>query len=381
MLKMPQTLLQLQKRVALLLVVLMAVIGCSDTATEPIQMNLADQLWDVRIEPRAITMSTVAPYDTITLRTIAWNGVGDTITEGLQIRYHSVTDTTVRISDDGVLKVRAPTNANGIKIVASVTYNNVTQTDTALVVVTTQPTPPHTLDAIVLEAIDPSLRTQRAPIWSLNTGFDTNPILAPRVLSNESTVANVPIAYVSSNQAIAIIDPWTGQIYPKLEGTARIVATTTWYGTTYQTTLDIMVVGATFGDITIEERIPRGSDTTVTIFNPQTLVVEVGATIRWTNQTSQSVDIIFEDPTNVHQITTPTAEYFQLICLVVGQGCNVGQSGGNMLLLVFDPAASDAFGNMDMRYFPVQGTYHYRTTSGATGTITVKSSITENAVQ
>jgi hypothetical protein len=359
-----------------LLGALTTTLACSDLPIHPIRKDLADQLWDVRIEPRAITMSTVAPYDTITLRTIAWNGVGDTITDDLEVRYHSVTDTTVRISDDGVLTVRTRTNTRGIKIVASVTYNKATRTDTATVVVTTEPTPPRIIDSIVLETVDNLTREPTPPVWSI-AGL-TAPLIVPRVLSNGATVSNVPLSYTSSDQAIILVDPWTGAVTPQLKGTAHITATTTWYGTTYKKTLDVRVIGPLNGTFRIHERIPRGSDTAVVVITPQEIELEVGAYITWLNERQRPVEIIFDDPTHVEQFTGPIMQYYQTICLFLGRLCNVGQSGGNVIIPAPNPEV-DPSTPLDIRYIAVPGTYRFRTESGGTGTIIIKSSLPDIA--
>jgi hypothetical protein len=366
----------LRRRLTSLLILntLMAVWGCSDTPSEPTRISLAEQLWEARIVQRAITMSTVAPYDTITLRTIALNGLGDTITEGVQVRYHSVTDTTVRISDEGVLKVRQPTSASGIRIVASVTYNTMTRTDTAVVVVTTHSAPPSILDTIILETISPAFGTPVLPTWAIFPSALGNPTITARIMSNNGIVSNIPLDYVSSDPSVALVHRRTGEITPQVEGTATITAMTTWYGNTYQTTLNITVIGPMQGYFRIQERIPRGSDTAVIEINPGTIDVQSGAVISWYNLSSRPVSIIFDNPEGAHRLSGPyseLAEFFDIYCLAFGQWCNINGEGNISSISVLDPEG-DPFGNQAMRYFPTPGTYRFRTESGATGTIEVK---------
>jgi hypothetical protein len=357
---------------------LMTAIGCNDAVTNPTRTEIADQLWEVRLERRAITMSTVAPYDTITLRPIALNVFGDTLSDsdGMEVHYHSVSDTTIRISDEGVLTVRVPTSSNGIKIIARVTYNNVTLTDTATVVVTNQPSPPRLVDTIVLEVIHRELRTPRLPIWSINDGSSLfNPTIVSTIRGSDSTVITAPISYTSSDPSVVTFSHLgVGEIIPRSEGTATITATTTWYGKTHHTTLDITVIGAVSGSFEIEERIPRGSDTAVTVITPRTIVVEPDAIITWSNRSARPIDIIFDDPTHVREVPSEQIpSYLAFLCLVLGQGCHLGKTGGTISLaaLVSTPGG-DPTASIDMRYFPVSGTYRFQTTSGATGTIIVK---------
>jgi hypothetical protein len=354
--------------------VLTALVACSDP-TDPIPMNLADQLWDVRIESKAITMSTVAPYDTITLRTIAFNGFGDTITEGLEVQYYPVSDTSMRISDDGVLKVRMPTNAQGTKIVSRVTYKNVTRTDTALVVVTTNATPPYPLDTIVLDAIDGLTGEPTQAILPIYSIVSVPIAIVSRVLSNGIPVASVPLSYVSSDESILLVGPWTGEPMAKLAGQARILATTTWYGKTYRTALDVRVVGPLFGEFRIQERIPRGSDTAVFVVSPGSVEVEPGAAISWINESSRPVEIIFDDLASARQLTGQVAQVVDRFCLFFGVWCHVGKTSGNVSLIAMDPNNPAGDHVMDMRSFLDPGIYHFQVAPGVQGTIIIKSSL------
>jgi plastocyanin len=364
----------LSPRLGLGAAVLTALVACSDP-TDPIPMNLADQLWEVRIDPKAITMSTVAPYDTITLRTIAINGFGDTITDGLEIQYEPVSDTSMRISDDGVLHVRTPTSLQGTKLVAHVTYKNVTRTDTALVVVTTNAAPPHPLDSIILEPLDMWTGEIAAPILSVTPAFTGNFALVHRAFGNGLEVANVPISYVSSDESVVLVDPWTGALTPKLAGKAHIIATTTWYGKPYQTILDIQVIGPMYGEFHIQERIPRGSDTAVFVVSPGSIEVEPGAVVRWTNKTSRPVEIVFDDPASARELTGAVAQTLEFLCLLVGRWCHVGKTSGNFSLPALNPSDPNDDQGMNMRAFPDTGTYHFQIASGVRGTIIVKSSL------
>jgi len=360
----------LQKTTRILTFLLVGV-GCGDPTTGPEHPNLAEQLWDVRIERRSMTMATVAPYDTLTLRVLAFNGLGDTIPDGLQVSYHSLTDTTVRISSDGVLTVRSPTDPEGIKIVAHATYNGITRTDTALVVVTTDPASTESLDTLIVTSVDKTSGNPRLPQWSISPGFDENPVLVTTAYGEEGTVLTIPWDYVSSNPSVATINPRTGELTPRFEGVTTITVSTTWYGTTFRSSFDVMVIGALAGSIVITERIPRGSTTPILVFTPGTLRLETGAVVSWENQSSQNVEIQFEDPTKVQRIPQLYLDFFDLICRIAGRGCNVGKTGGNISLRTLEPEG-DPTGNGDMRYFPIPGTYTYRTSSGITGTIIIQ---------
>jgi plastocyanin len=354
-------------------VMVTALVACSDT-TDPISMNLADQLWSIRIEPKVITMSTVAPYDTITLRTIAINGLGDTITEGLKVEYSPVSDTSMRISADGVLKVRMPTGAQGTRIVTRVKYKNVTRTDTALVVVTTNAVPPYPLDTIILDAIDGFTGEPTQAILSINTSSLSGTVyIVSRVLSNGMPVASVPLSYVSSDESILLVDLWTGRPTPKMAGRARILASTTWYGKPYRTALDVYVVGPMSGEFHIQERIPRGSDTAVFVVTPGSIEVEPGAVVSWVNGSSRPVEIVFDDPASARELTGPGAQLTEFLCLITGLMCHVGKTSGNFLLPPMDPNNPNDDSVMDMRAFPDPGTYHFQVVPGGKGTIIVKS--------
>ena len=109
------------------------------------------------------------------------------------------------------------------------------------------------------------------------------------------------VAFASSDPSIAGIDQF-GKITPKQVGHVTFYATTLAYGVTKRDSLPFLIghnigfLGKTIWNIV--SRTPRfGSLTPILSFDLSTLIVGGGATVVFVSQTTDTVDVTFDDTT------------------------------------------------------------------------------------
>src|ERR1051325_8443702 len=113
-------------------------LGCGTDLSAPRPAPDPAQLyWALTLEQRAITLSTVAPYDTLRLVATARAATGDPLPIPTAVVYKSSDLKSLQVGSDGVVRAVAP--GNGFQIIATLTMGNLTHADTAQVNVTADP--------------------------------------------------------------------------------------------------------------------------------------------------------------------------------------------------------------------------------------------------
>ncbi len=385
-----------RSRALFLSVALLCGLGCSDESTDPTVVDPAQQGWAVRLDQHAIQMSTVAPYDTITLATVVLNGFGNPLAGSADVVLTS-TDTSMRFhSDDGgrhtQLTVRRATLATGVKVVARATVDGVTFSDTAVVVVDEISNAPG-ITAYTLESVDIN-KVVVSPSWSLSTGvLYSNPWLRVAVrgpangtiIPKSITSATTDIMGFGDTKrpgaTVTNVSDESGMISSTLiqrKGTVMLHASTTWYGVIHRDSLMVTVVDPLYAQFNILGRTLRGSVTPVPAFDVGMLTVAAGVVVEWINKMGQPATVNFEEP--IHALAVPdTLNVTGNFCAAFG--VSVGQHGGNILLQSppkrddypddFSYSITDYCTRRDFRYFPTPGTYRFHTPTGAKGVVVV----------
>jgi plastocyanin len=229
-------------------------------------------------------------------------------------------------------------------------------------------------------------------------GNDGKIILTPhfsfytaQVLATDSTGAaftNFFTYFYSSNPNIAVIDKFNGKILSMRQSHVTLYAQTWSYGVAALDSLPLEVTGFQDGGVTVLAQIPTGSNKPVLTFWPQIVTVQVGGSVTWDNQSyTDSIDVVFDDPTNVDSIVRgsfgfatgsgniPTWAYDTL---------GTGTDSIANLIVAWDktvayvcPTGNGIYGQgkcgIRDRLFPVAGVYHYHSTKQHTsGTIIVQ---------
>jgi len=299
--------------------VLVGLVGCGGDPVAPRPAPDPSQLyWALTLDHRAVTLSTVAPYDTIQLTAIPRTALGSPLAESASVVFASTNPQNVQVSPTGLVRALSP--GDGTVVTATVTVGGVTHADTAVVNVTATATPP-VLGRFSIHPIPPDSAKRGATVFPYPW-----PVVAADTSGN--LIPDLATACTSSDTTVVRVLPQCGLIFAQHPGHAVITASATAYGVTKADTLDFTVGEWLIAAVDISQG--AGSLRDVTIAS--------GGTVFWINQTTQPIDITFDDSTHV--------------------------PGGNIAAL--------SPGSLDIRVFPVPGTFTYHSTAAqASGAIIV----------
>jgi hypothetical protein len=286
--------------------------------------------WALTLNAPAITLSTAAPHDTFRLVATPRAATGEPLAVSGAIVYTSNDVTSLRVGSDGFVRAVAP--GNGLHVIATLTVGNLTHADTAMVNVTSDPSPP-VLKTFSIHPVSPDSAKRAGgfafyslPVYAVDTSGQPIPDVLTRCRSSDQTIAIIP----NSPPVCAFILAF----HP---GHVRITATATWYGVTKADTLDLTVgrpLAATVALLTVATA-PFVTDTIAT-----------GGIVGWVNQTGEPASVTFDDTTNV--VEDPTCQ------------CGAGD------IPPFDDRTTRS------RLFPVAGSYRYHSsTPQGSGTVVV----------
>lgn len=327
----------------------------------------------------AINMSTAAPYNAFQLIATPRNALGAPMS-GLPAPTFRSSDTTrVQVSREGMLQARRL--GTGIRIIAEILADgNVRHADTARVNVTTNPTPP-VLTTFSITPPPDSAVWSMLPINSflghflflMEVGINFLPSLTLRALdANNAPIPGLAVEYESLNPAIVqFSNPITGLLRdPFGPGKVGIVVRTVAYGIPRADTAVFTVTyPAVHGVIDNLSNVgtppnvgtglgPRFGEAPIA-WIPSSITIRPNGFVFWTNRSKEPMNVTFDDPTNVAEITALCASFGGAMC-----------GAGNI------PAFADPEGTivtaMRGRQFPVPGVYRYRNSlTGGRGEVIV----------
>lgn len=331
-------------RLAVLLA--LAVLGCGGkepAPTAPISVSDVSHLyWALTIDHRGVTLSTAAPYDTITLVATLCDATGAPLAAQAPVTFRT-DNSKIALTPDG--HVRALGVVTAARVIAEAAIGNIRHADTALITVTADDPPP------VLAYFDVQADS-------------TVPMLATLpFVARAFTADSVPIPATALNVAYTVSDPLVasitnGRLLGHKIGHVSVIATTTVYGVTMADTLDIDVTMRLGAVVNVIMRATKVGEAEHPVFSPSEVVIAPGGYVVWFDKVAKT-DIVFDDPTNVVAQTalpgTPT-----------GTG-NVAPFGGDTFIL----------NNFQSRAFTQPGVYEYHSTliPGATGRVVVSADI------
>jgi len=303
-------------------------VGCgSDPVAPKPAPDPARLYWALTLDHRAVTLSTVAPYDTTQLTATPRSALGTALPESATIVFASTNPQNVQVSSTGLVRALSP--GDGTVVTATVTVGGVTRADTAVVNVTATAAPP-VLGRFSIHPIPPDSAKRGATLFPYPWPLDAAD-------TNGNPIPDLATACTSSDPTVVRVLPQCGLIFAERPGHAVITASATAYGVTKADTLDFTVGEWLIAAVTISEG--AGSLRSATI--------AIGGTVLWFNQTNQPIDITFSDSADV-------AQDFVL--------CQCGS--GNIRGL--QP------GGLAGRAFPVPGSYLYNSVAAqASGAIIV----------
>ena len=299
----PRTIRLLARR--LLAVAVLA--GCS--GLEPISSyspitDPASLFMSLTLDYGAVNLAMAEPYDELQLTATPRDALGSPM-DGLPAPTFRSSDTaTVWVTPKGLLQARKP--GNGVRVIAElVADGNIRHAVTAIVNVTTLATPPR-LDVLSIQPATPE-----SAVWTMLPvqGFwgililytyapeiviDFFPRLSLRALdANGEPISGLAIEYESLDPDIVAVDPTRGQIsLPAQPGEARIVARTMAYGISKADTARFTVTLPRLHGVVIKP----GRNNGPPIVALKMVMIRPGGYVVWSNLTTDSVSVTFDEP-------------------------------------------------------------------------------------
>jgi hypothetical protein len=329
---------------------LLAALGCSGdpAVTPPPEQDPATLYWKLTLNEHAVTLSTVAPHDTVrivaTPRTISGTPIADL---GKPI-YRSLDLDRAFVDSAGL--VHAIGIGDQVLVEASLEENNIFHADTLVLNITDDAAPPTLATFTIHPDIGDSAKVAAA----------SSVTLTPRAADADgSPISDVAVYFTSSDPDVATIDRTTGFLAPNRPGQVTVYATTNVYGVTKSDTVPYTIGHPiTLALEIVSQTAPNGQ--VINGFSPSSVELGPGASVLFGNATTILTDVTFDDPTNVAQAET----YCSLLESLCGSG--------NIEAWARDPNDESGLSGLRARSFPVPGTYTFHSTIfGTTGTIVI----------
>ncbi|HWZ60365.1 MAG TPA: hypothetical protein VNW46_15405 [Gemmatimonadaceae bacterium] len=339
-----------RRRLTQVWMALLALSGCDKSPTIPApQTDPAQLYYSLTLNDHAVTLSTVAPYDTITLTASPRSAVGVPLATVGTPTFTSLDLDHVQV-DSVTGRVHAIATGRAIGVVAALAIGGVTHADTVMINVTDTATPP-TLT---------TFSVQPRPGDSTKVSVDGGGAITPRALDGSGNpIPGIAVYYTSSDPTIAYIDRSAGYFVPVRPGKVRFTATTTVYGVTKRDSVQWTIGHILYGVVTITPEV-NAQGKIVATYVPDSIVMEVGGRVTFQNLAGPPTDVTFDNPADAAQDNA--------MCSALPLWCGTGNVPAFALL------PNDSTGNSALRFrtFPVQGTIRYHSTiSGATGVLVV----------
>lgn len=352
----------------------------NEIVTDPVRLYMA-----LTLDSRALTLSTAPGYNTWQLTATPRNALGEPMVGLPAPTFRSMDTAAVHVTESGLLTARNPGTL--VQIIAELgVAGNLRHVDTALVNVTTLTSPP-TIASLSIQRVAPD--SARLPVRYLSQGpFSLDPNFAyitPRVVDGSGgEITGLVYEYASLDPTLATViratNDGSGWVTPLNLGKVKIVARTVAYGVVAADTVEFTLTPPSSANIVIQSD-PGGAS----IFAPTEVTLRTYGIVFWSTTVGSTVDVIFDDPTNVTQAPARVCDLFLPVVFgefVITDHWDLGpHCGTGNVTVPPDPAQPPPGGLLDdpntkrttirVRQFPVPGTYTYHTTTGATGRIVV----------
>lgn len=332
---------------AMLLALGVAGCGGDPSVTPPPQQDPTTLFWQLTLDVRAATMSTVAPYDTLRITATPRTISGSPITDLPAPTYTSLDLDRAQVDSVGLVHVIDA--GDQIQVVASLKVDNILHADTLVLNVTNESPP-----TMASFTIHPDVGD------SAKTGATSNASVLPRAYTADGTpIPDIAVYFTTSDPTTATIDRTTGFLSPIHPGHVDVYASTTTFGVTKVDTLPYTVGNPILLVLNIVQRVLSNGQT-IPVFDPDTALLGPGAFVLFGNQLGPATDVTFDDPTNVAQD--------DLYCSLAPTLCG----SGNIAPWMFDPTDPSGLSGIRVRQFHVPGTYTYHSELfGSTGVIVI----------
>ena len=359
------------------LATILAAVACSgDDRVAPFEPATGDAAaklyWSLTVNYQSMTLSTVAPYDTVQLIATPRDAEGNPV-EGLgPISFTSDDTTKVSVSPTGLVRALQPSPESHITVELSA--GNVHHSADVVIIAVPDSNPP-VLGSVSIQPMPPDSATigMTGDGAGLSIGYgrvqaNTVKFVAPPVAFD--TAGNpIPMLLVmcsTTDESIvqALCNPFITIVAPLHPGRAELIATATAFGVTKADTVEYTVTMPSYAVVWLK-RVPGSLGTTTIGLDAAEVTVRKGATVVWGNLTGEPADIVFDDPAAV-------AEHGAISCANAG----VVDAGGSGDIEAFGaPQETTTILNAEncrSRSFPTPGTYTYHSPmTGVSGKVVV----------
>jgi hypothetical protein len=291
------------------------------------------------LSQHAVNLSLAAPSNS--MRLVAAPVFGDGTTVPGTVIFESESP-QVTVGADGTITAVDVTGAP-VLVRASLTYQGVTRTDSAYVMVTST-APDGALQYFSIQPVE----GDSAKVATASASFDIKPLTVTTRTTTGDPVPGLVVAFRSSDTVTATVDQ-SGTVVGYRPGRVTLYASTYAYGVEKADSLSF-IVGQPLGIyVRVAPYIPTGSTTTLLEFSPATITIGVGGNVVWLNNNAQAIDMVFDDATDVGPAT-----FFSFFDMS-GDSGNVRSFTGVVDQFGVNPGYA-------VRSFPKPGRYPYHST-------------------
>jgi hypothetical protein len=309
-------------------------------------------------------MDTLPPYNRLQVTAVALDASGTPLI-GAPAPTFTTNDSSVRVSSTGLLTARE--ERSSVKVVATLVYRGIRLADTAVVNVTANATVP-TFDHLVFgllpgDSAKIALPNSFAMFYfpatkQLQTvAVDADGMQIPGSLvalrASDPYQATVPAVASGSEATVTVLSQSRTQV--ARIGPVTVYASATVYGVAVRDSVRLMITPSLLGVFFLQDEV-TSSGTSHKLAPSFPRVIGRGGIVWWVNQSSDSLDIVFDHPTAASS-----------------EGGLFDAGGGNV------PAFQGCLGilqncpNVQGRKFLQAGTVHFHSLrTGVTGTIIVQ---------
>jgi hypothetical protein len=320
-------------------------LGCNDDPFQPPPRPSSDGelFWTLTLERRAITMSTVPPYDTIQLVAVPRNSHGDPIPDLPAPTFTSLDLQRIQVTPEGL--VHAIGTGTGVQVAVKLSQGNLTHTDTAVINITDDPAPP-ALASFTIHPVPPD-----SAKYAYGGLFGELPQVHPVALDENGNPLDVLVGYSSSDTTVATMLT-DGSIQGQRPGKFKIYAQTTVYGVTRADTLEYTIGLPIVAGFFVCDPVAAHA-AGATCETGGAITIAKGGIAFWLNSVPDPnnptqvvpIDIVFDDPTNVLED--------DIVCFC---------GSGNIEPFGFIDNDNGIFDLFRTRSFPVVGVYKFHST-------------------
>lgn len=315
-------------------------LGCgSDTKTVTAPDS---QYWNLQLNNPALTLATVAPYDTATLvlTPVTYEGTAITGAAAGTPTFTPSDTSVIAVSPSGVITGKATGQAT---VTATLTIGNLTLSTTTAITVNVVTPPPPVFTQLQLQGQFSAFSGTITPVCLDAYG---NPI------------NNTAVYLWTSDSSIATTDQY-GDVTWNKAGPVTFYAQANVYGIALIDSLRYVAPQPLVQLVAILSRVPTNSYNAISYFSPTSDTISVTGFQIFFNNSGQPVDVVFDDTAAAQALPPVWEGLFQEFYPGFGDSANPNL-GGN--IAAFAPIDSTQGGDgvgVRIRYFPDTGTFTY----------------------